>query len=224
MMSRCLPADAAFTRKLTVVLFCTAVAAAYGILHDEITIRICVSYFTVAHPSFFPTANLTLLALWWGIAGTAWLGAALGLALAIATQSVPPALPRAVDPSVGAPIALPRIWRAVLRLVCAMAISAVAVGSAAFALSRRVIISLPRALASAIPEKQHDAFAAVWFAHIASYGVALVGGALLIYYYSRARGSPRVLPLFPVTTFGAIRAGLLAGVAAIVIYLRFGPS
>jgi len=46
-----------------------------GIAHDEITVRVCAEYFTIAHPPLFPTASRTLLAACWGIAAT------VGLAL-----------------------------------------------------------------------------------------------------------------------------------------------
>lgn len=44
----------------------------YGILHDQVTARVCVEYFTIGHPKIFPTTSPTLLAIGWGIVATWW--------------------------------------------------------------------------------------------------------------------------------------------------------
>ena len=58
----------------------------YGILHDQITIRICPEYFTRFHPYIFPTADHTLIALGWGIIATWWIGAILGLLVTLSAR------------------------------------------------------------------------------------------------------------------------------------------
>ena len=50
----------------TTILCCVI----YGIIHDQITARLCVEYFTVFHPPVFATQNPTLLGLGWGIIAT----------------------------------------------------------------------------------------------------------------------------------------------------------
>jgi len=62
-------------------------AIAYGILHDQITARICVEYFTVGHPPLISSTSPTLLALAWGVVATWWVGLPLGLALAVAARA-----------------------------------------------------------------------------------------------------------------------------------------
>ena len=42
-------------------ILCIAVAVVYGILHDQVTARVCVEYFTIGHPPMFPTNSPTLL-------------------------------------------------------------------------------------------------------------------------------------------------------------------
>ena len=71
--------DAGHSPKWKIVSLCVAATCLYGVIHDQITIRISPEYFTLAHPAFFPTSNRTLLALCWGIAATWWIGAAFGL-------------------------------------------------------------------------------------------------------------------------------------------------
>ena len=38
-----------------IVLLCVASAAVYGIVHDQVTARICVEYFTIGHAPVFDT-------------------------------------------------------------------------------------------------------------------------------------------------------------------------
>lgn len=38
-----------------IVLLCIVSAVIYGILHDQVTARVCVEYFTIGHPPMFST-------------------------------------------------------------------------------------------------------------------------------------------------------------------------
>jgi hypothetical protein len=53
---------------LRIIALCVAAAVTYGVLHDQITSRVCVEYFTVGHPPVFGTEDPTLLALGWALA------------------------------------------------------------------------------------------------------------------------------------------------------------
>jgi len=55
-------------KTLGIVFLCILAAVFYGILHDQITARICVEYFTIGHPIVFGTEDPTLL----GIGGGFW--------------------------------------------------------------------------------------------------------------------------------------------------------
>jgi len=46
-----------------IVLLSMASAITYGIIHDQVTARICVEYFTIGHPPIFGTEDPTLLVL-----------------------------------------------------------------------------------------------------------------------------------------------------------------
>src|SRR3954447_21650435 len=70
-----------------IVLLSIASAVAYGILHDQVTARVCVEYFTVGHPPVFPTESPTLLAIGWGILATWWAGLLLGIPLTLAARA-----------------------------------------------------------------------------------------------------------------------------------------
>src|SRR5579871_5632082 len=62
-------------------------AIAYGIIHDQITARLCVEYFTIGHPPIFGTDDPTILGIGWGIIATWWVGLILGISLAICTRA-----------------------------------------------------------------------------------------------------------------------------------------
>src|SRR5258708_2938840 len=72
---------------LAVVGLSVLAAIVYGILHDQITARICVEYFTIRNEPIFRTQSPTLLALGWGVLATWWVGFLLGVPLAVAARA-----------------------------------------------------------------------------------------------------------------------------------------
>jgi hypothetical protein len=196
--------------RVQIILLSIVAACFYGVVHDQITARICIEYFTVAHPPLFHTTSPTLLALCWGVAATAGIGAILGVVLAWVSQS------KGKDPS---PVT--QIGRSILLLLITMGASAFIAGMAGYQLSTRGLVSIPSPLAVVIPAHQHDYFMAVWFAHCTSYLIGLGGGALLCFRIWQRRGRPSIIPLYPRTRAAAIRAGCIAAVAIFVIWNRF---
>ncbi|MEQ1932601.1 MAG: hypothetical protein ABL962_01795 [Fimbriimonadaceae bacterium] len=71
---------------LKIVGFCILASVVYGIAHDQITIRICLPYFTYFHPRIIESQNPTVLALFWGIFATWWMGAIFGGLLACSSR------------------------------------------------------------------------------------------------------------------------------------------
>jgi hypothetical protein len=65
-------------RFITIVAMLVFAGIVYGILHDQVTARVCVEYFTVGHPPPIPSRSPTLLALAWGIVA-AWFALSLGV-------------------------------------------------------------------------------------------------------------------------------------------------
>src|SRR3954471_15229661 len=74
-------------RFAAIILLCIVAAVMYGIVHDQITARVCVEYFTIGHPPIFNTDSPTLLGLGWGVVATWWGGVVLGIGLAIAARA-----------------------------------------------------------------------------------------------------------------------------------------
>ena len=71
-------------------------AVVYGLIHDQITIRLSREYFTVEHPLIFGELDDTRLALCWGVAATWWMGMIGGtiIGLAAVLGSAPALCPR----------------------------------------------------------------------------------------------------------------------------------
>jgi hypothetical protein len=66
---------------------CVAGAISFGLILDQITIRIAPEYFTVYHPRIISSDDLTMTALAWGVTATWWVGLILGVYLALVAIS-----------------------------------------------------------------------------------------------------------------------------------------
>lgn len=71
---------------LAIIAMCVAAAVTYGIIHDQVTVRICLEYFTVLHPHIIDSTNPTIIALVWGVVATWWVGLPLGVLVAVASR------------------------------------------------------------------------------------------------------------------------------------------
>ena len=71
---------------LKIVLLCILAAILYGILHDQVTARGCVEYFTIGHPPIFQTDDPTLIAFGWGVIATWWMGEILSIPAVLAAR------------------------------------------------------------------------------------------------------------------------------------------
>src|SRR5215212_9662276 len=73
-------------RSCLIILFSTFAAVVYGVIHDQVTARVCVEYFTIGHPPVFDTTDPTLLGIGWGVIATWWVGLILGVPLALSAR------------------------------------------------------------------------------------------------------------------------------------------
>jgi len=147
------------------VLSCTL----YGVLHDQVTARICVEYFTIGHPPVFNTTSPTLLAFGWGVIATWWVGILLGVPLALAARAGP--WPRRDVRS---------LFRPLIILMGVCALSACLAGTIGYFLARNGTVWLVEPLASRVPESRHVPFLTDLWAHSASYLVGFIGGLVLV--------------------------------------------
>jgi len=144
-------------------------AIGYAILHDQITARICVEYFTVGHPPLISSASPTLLALAWGVIATWWVGLPLGLALAVAARV-------GRRPKTNAAGVVPRV----IKLLVVMASSAFLAGLAGFLLAEHGSLTLVGAWGDVVPHVRHSRFLADLWAHNASYLSGILGGLFVV--------------------------------------------
>ncbi|MBM4069758.1 MAG: hypothetical protein FJ271_12525 [Planctomycetes bacterium] len=152
-----------------IVLMSMGAAIAYGVLHDQVSARICVEYFTVAHPPIFGTDDPTLLGLGWGVFATWWVGLFLGVLLALAARA-------GERPKRDAAwLSRPLLW-----LMAFIATTALLSGLAGWAAASSGIVTLSESLSMDIPTHKHVPFLAVAWAHAASYLVGAAGGLVLI--------------------------------------------
>lgn len=159
-----------------IVLFAVLGAVGYGVVHDQITARICIEYFTIGHPPVFGTISPTLLALGWGIIATWWVGLPLGLALAIAARAGP--RPKRDVRS---------LLRPMVVLLAGMGLCAFAAGLTGAILALHGFISLWEPFFSAVPQPRHVRFLADAWAHSASYLSGVAGGFLFVWWTWRSR-------------------------------------
>ena len=148
-----------------IILLCIGAAVFYGILHDQVTARVCVEYFTIGHPPVFPTDSPTLLALGWGVIATWWVGLMLGV-------------PAAVVSRVGSwpKFTAGRLIRPIGFLLAGMGIVSCIAGVTGYFVAIAGGVWLEEPLKSLVPESKQIRFLADLWAHLAAYGVGILGG------------------------------------------------
>jgi hypothetical protein len=163
-------------QSVRIILLCILAAVTYGIIHDQVTARICVEYFTVGHPPVFPTEDPTLLGIGWGIIATWWVGLFLGIPLAVVARAGP--RPKRSAASLVKPIAC---------LLVVMAVCAALAGLIGWVLAQNGVMNLDGRLAEALPADRHKPFLIDAWAHAASYLSGLVGGIVVMIVVWRSR-------------------------------------
>ncbi len=151
---------------LAIISMCVLASVAYGIVHDQITIRVCHEYFTQFHPRIFPTDNHTLIALGWGVIATWWVGLPLGALLAMTARA-------GRRPRLGAKELVVPLARTLIVVGCVATI----VGVIAWVLLRD--ITLPDPAFELLDPDRHGRLATCWVIHNTSYWGGGVAGVWL---------------------------------------------
>ena len=126
----------------------------YGILHDQVTTRVCVEYFTIGHPPVFQTEEPAILAIGWGILATWWVGALLSFV-------VVPSCRLGAWPKVNAA----QLIRPIGVLLVVMACASLLAGIAGYFAARADVVRLLGLLAYRVPAAKHHAFLADLWLH-----------------------------------------------------------
>lgn len=188
---------------LSIVLMSITAAVIYGVLHDQITARVCVEYFTIGHPPVFGTDDPTLLGLGWGVIATWWAGLLIGVPLAIAARAG--SRPKR---------AVGTLVRPVATLLLSMAVCANLAGIMGWLLARHGFVFLVGSIADRVPVNRHVPFLADLWAHSASYLSGFVGGVILVVAVWRSRSrliseiDRESRPIAPVPNPSALHATL----------------
>ena len=153
---------------LGIICFCVLAAVVYGILHDQVTARVCVEYFTVFHAPVFETDSPTLLGIGWGIIATWWVGLFLGVMLAVAARA-------GRWPKIG----VRELVKPAIRLMIVVGALALIFGLTGYGAAERGWVSMTRRWVELIPEDRHARFLADLWAHNASYAFGFLGGVWL---------------------------------------------
>lgn len=162
---------------LKIVAMTVGAAVTYGILQDQATARVCVEYFTVAHPPVFNTDDPTALALGWGVIATWWVGVLLGVPLALVAR-----LGRRPK------LAARDLVKPLLVSLGCVGVLALVAGLLGFRSGQDGVYFLPISLVEKIPPEKVPAFLADAWAHSAAYGGGFVAGLVLWVWTWRRRG------------------------------------
>jgi len=154
---------------LAIVWLSVLTCVVYGIVHDQVTARICVEYFTIGHPPLFDTDDPTLLGLGWGIMATWWVGVVLGVPLACAARFG--RWPKR---------AVQTLIRPLLILAGCSACVAVVAGFAGYIAASNHWVELLPSLAGRVPAEKRVPFLVDLWAHSASYLSGFIGGLVVI--------------------------------------------
>lgn len=152
-------------QSLRIILLCIAGAIVYGVIHDQVTARICVEYFTIGHEPIFNTTDPTLLGLGWGVIATWWVGLILGVVLALACRAG--SWPKMRVVHVFRPLAITLMGVGVLACIAGLAAQMAAQAHAVW---------LMEPMASRVPPDRHVPFLIDLWTHTMSYAAGFTGG------------------------------------------------
>jgi len=144
------------------------VSVLFGIVHNQISARVSIEYFTVGHSRIIDSVSPVLLGIAWGVKSTWWVGLCLGILLSLAARTGNWPVRSAAS-----------LVKPMLTLVLFCAASSASFGIAGYLLSARGMISVCRYMIPSISPDRHAAFVSALWMHTASYTAAAMGGLIL---------------------------------------------
>jgi hypothetical protein len=161
---------------LSIIALSIVACVIYGMIHDQITVRLCTEYFTVFHAPVFVTENPTLLGVGWGILATWWVGLFLGIPLAVFARAG--RLPKRTAS---------QLVRPIIMLMLSAACFATVAGLAGYIAASMGWIWMVEPWKSRVPSDHHVMFLVDLWAHNASYAAGFIGGLVLMAFVWRGR-------------------------------------
>ncbi len=153
-----------------------AMLTGYGMLMDQVSVRLCPEYFTVLHNPIPGLTDPTLLGMAWGFLGAAGGGVAMGYAAGLtATVGRKP------------PLATRELIRPMLLLVAGTATMTALTGAIVAIHAATFEIHLDPLFQKRIPVERHRALFTVACYHAAAYASAILGSVVLLVWIRRER-------------------------------------
>lgn len=151
------------------MLLCIFVVVGYGILHNQLTTRISLEYFTIGHHKIIDSIAPTNLGVAWGIYSNWWIGISLGIFLSLAAR---------------AGNWKKRTATSLVKPLCFVSLfSAIAAGIAGFLgyrLTGSGVLGLSAPLSDVVPASNHAPYIAALWMHTASYFAGTAGSLILV--------------------------------------------
>ncbi|MEA3265373.1 MAG: hypothetical protein U9P42_00320 [Candidatus Fermentibacteria bacterium] len=151
-----------------IILLCMSAAILYGIVHNQVTVRISLEYFTIGHRALISSTSPTLMGIAWGVHPNWWVGLSMGVLLAMAGRVGK--WPKRNARSLVKPLLL-------LFLISGMA-SATA-GILGYRMTESGALRLYDPLFSQVPSSGHAAYISALWMHTASYTVGTMGALIV---------------------------------------------
>lgn len=166
---------------LTIWLTVFFMIVAYGVVHDQLTIRLSPEYFLIGHVRVLQSTALTPVALFWGVASSvpgAILLAFLTTSAARFGRSRPP-------------LDLRDLKRWIIGLPLSALVLAGAASVVGYALFAVQWIPFPSELSASVDAAAQGRFIAAWAAHLTTYAALTIGGIGMVISAWKQRGRSR---------------------------------
>lgn len=166
-----------------IIAACILASVIYGIAHDQVTVRLCPAYFTEweFHSRVFQHDNLTVVAIFWGIVATWWVGLILGFPIAFAST-----------------YGTGRwwTWKRLLKPLSVLVACLWAAAAFGYLVSSMLNFRASTVALNYFPETDKDllAFSSVLVTHNVSYIAGAIGGLILTWYIARKRKQSKPFP------------------------------
>ncbi|NOK62976.1 MAG: hypothetical protein GFH27_549319n22 [Chloroflexi bacterium AL-W] len=188
-------------------LLCICASVLYGILHDQVTVRVSLEYFTVGHPPVFDTTSLTLLAFGWGVIATWWVGALLGFPTSMVALAG--RREKLVAHDLVRPIGV---------LFAVAAGAAMLFGMIGFVLAVAGWVNLPQKDIILLPSGGDLGYIAASWAHHTSYATGVVGGVVLWIWLWHRRKHMSQTPASIPSQIRFVRGVVISGVLCAIVW------
>ncbi len=166
---------------LLIIAFCVSSSILFGVLHNQVSARVSLEYFTIGHRPLIASTSPTLMGIAWGVHSTWWVGLILGLLLALAGRAG-----KWEKRSAGSFI------KPLLILFAACGTASVLFGLLGHRLVTLGKIPFLEGMSGAVRAECRPGYMAALWMHTASYTAAAMGGLIMaVAVFSRRRRSSR---------------------------------